>query len=97
VEDAFKASDFDYVATNGTVSRIRRDEGGPMWVQHNAQINHGNSGGPLLSEDGVVVGVNTLSVTEDGAQGIFYALATPQLRREIDAAAPGVAWRPGRP
>ena len=46
------------VVTKGIVSSIRDDRGRDI-IQHQASVNPGNSGGPLLSSDGSVVGVNT--------------------------------------
>jgi len=54
-------------------------------VQHDAVVNHGNSGGPLVNECGHVVGVNVQKglslnrstaqiVAGDVVQGIFYAI-----------------------
>jgi S1-C subfamily serine protease len=48
-----------HTLTAGLVSSIRRDARRPIVVQTDAAINHGNSGGPLLSQDGEVVAINT--------------------------------------
>lgn len=70
--------------TEGIVSAVGRnlDDGyGPVWIQHQSTINHGNSGGPLLNLQGDVVGVNTLSIDQlsgdsgnEPVQGVFFAI-----------------------
>ncbi len=67
------------------------ERGGPRWLQHNADINPGNSGGPLVTADGLVCGINTSMIRN--ANGVFTALAIPQLRREIEAHVPDSAWK----
>ena len=47
------------------------------FIQTDAAVNHGNSGGPLITEDGKVIGINTLiRLDHDGrcANGIAYAI-----------------------
>jgi S1-C subfamily serine protease len=91
VESHFKARDFDFVMTDGTVSRIAAEERGRVWVQHNAALNPGNSGGPLVTADGVVRGINTLRARD--ASGIYYSVSTKQLRKEIDEHVANVVWK----
>ena len=91
VEHLFAARDFEYVRTDGAIGRVIAEDNACRWVQHDAAINPGNSGGPLLNEGGVVVGINTRLPI--GTQGIYYALAIPQLRNEINRYAPGVVWK----
>ncbi len=68
--------------TEGIISAVHRDlddGSGPVWIQHQSTINHGNSGGPLITLQGDIVGVNTLSITQlpngdNGVQGLFFAI-----------------------
>jgi S1-C subfamily serine protease len=87
IESLFKPSDFEYVVTRGTVNVIQNRDHSGHYIQHNADISGGNSGGPLTDENGLVWGVNTFSMTQASggtASGIFYALMMQQLRGEID-------------
>ena len=47
---------FQNTFTSGIVSRVDTRRG---IIQHDAPINGGNSGGPLLNSDGEVIGINT--------------------------------------
>lgn len=55
-----------YQVTRGFVSNERfelDDEGGEeLYIQHTAPIDPGSSGGPLMTPDGKVLGVNTLKI-----------------------------------
>lgn len=61
-----------YTLTKGVVSARERNYGGQTYIQTDAAINHGNSGGPLLSDAGEVVGVNTLKM--DDSEGLGLAI-----------------------
>ena len=92
VEAFFRPRDFEFGLNAGALSRTAsEDDGRTQWLQHDASTNAGNSGGPLLTEDGVVVGINTQGVV--GAAGINYALAVSQLRSEIDRHVRGAVWK----
>jgi len=57
---------FPNTVSEGTVNATDRsfpNEGGLTdWIQHDAEIWHGNSGGPLLNLRGEVVGINTAGI-----------------------------------
>ena len=82
VERQFKPRDFEFVLTGGQVSRMSREKEGRSWVQHDAEISPGNSGGPLILNNGLVVGINTLTHGEEA--GVSFALGLSQLREEIE-------------
>jgi serine protease Do len=78
--------------TMGVVSAVARqpDADHPMvYIQTDAPINHGNSGGPLVNANGELVGINTFILSESGGSvGLGFAIpstivgvASEQLRR----------------
>lgn len=68
----------DHSATHGIVSAIGRDlpnENYVPFIQTDAPVNPGNSGGPLINADGEVIGVNSQIYTSSGGyMGISFAI-----------------------
>jgi serine protease Do len=52
-------------ATNGIVSNLRHVQGDIQYIQHDAALNPGNSGGPLITMASEIAGVNTF-ILRDG-------------------------------
>jgi len=71
----------------GIVSAVKRDiNAGPYdaFIQTDAAINRGNSGGPLFNMDGEVIGVNTAIISPTGGSiGIGFALPSNTAQRVI--------------
>jgi Do/DeqQ family serine protease len=81
---------FMFSVTMGIVSAVGR-QGGPGntvndFIQTDAPINQGNSGGPLVNIRGEVIGINTwiASSTGGGSVGIGFASTINRAKRTID-------------
>lgn len=63
-----------FSVTNGIVSQTKRIgfNGVEGYIQTNAELNEGNSGGPLINKEGKVIGINNFKVLE--AEGLGFAL-----------------------
>ncbi|MBA1140069.1 DegQ family serine endoprotease [Mesorhizobium neociceri] len=73
--------------TAGIVSARGRDlDSGPFddFIQIDAPINHGNSGGPLVDVSGNVVGINTAIFSPNGGSvGVGFAIPSDQAQKVV--------------
>ena len=82
---------FSFSVTMGIVSAVGRT-GGPGgnindFIQTDAPINQGNSGGPLVNIRGEVIGINTWiasNITGGGNVGLGFAIPINNVKRSID-------------
>ncbi len=71
-----------YTVTEGIVSSADQPMGGRKYLQTDAAVNPGNSGGPVLDEHGVMVGVTTAKFTR--ADNVGFAIKWQDVLQEID-------------
>ena len=77
---------FDQTVTAGIISAKDRDSkevhkqvGFQYFLQTDAAVNHGNSGGPLINLSGEVIGINSLIATSTGDyNGISFAIPSSE-------------------
>lgn len=58
-----------FTATQGIVSNTRQEQNGLDYLQHDAALNPGNSGGPLVNRQGQIIGVNSFIVSNGNSMG----------------------------
>lgn len=78
--------DIPYTMTKGIISAKNRKIGSNQYIQIDASINSGNSGGPLIDENGEVIGINTMKMVD--AEGIGFAIGTSYINDFINDVAP---------
>ena len=73
--------------TSGIISARNRSLGLSRYedfIQTDASINQGNSGGPLFNMDGEVIGVNTAILSQGGSIGIGFAIPSNNAKQVVD-------------
>lgn len=51
-----------YAVTKGIISNLNHEQSGILYIQHDAALNPGNSGGPLIDLEGKIIGINTFII-----------------------------------
>ncbi|GHS90133.1 hypothetical protein AGMMS49957_15210 [Synergistales bacterium] len=85
-------SSMAYSLTKGVLSAKNREIGSRLYLQTDAAINFGNSGGPLLNENGEVLGMNTLKLVD--SEGIGLAISMKTIEDYLDSSEDGIALPP---
>jgi S1-C subfamily serine protease len=75
------SEELSFSVTRGIVSAPKRVLRGVSLIQHDAALNPGNSGGPLVDSQGKVIGINTWKVFE--MQGLGFAIPVEEVARFI--------------
>jgi serine protease Do len=71
-----------YSATQGIVSNLKEEANDILYIQHDAALNPGNSGGPLINQHGAVVGINTFIVRD--SNNIGFSLPANYISKAIE-------------
>jgi len=74
----------EHSVTKGVVSSLERTIEGKPFIQIDAALNPGNSGGPLVNAKGQVVGVNTKVASQ--AQNVGFAIPSDDVLKFLDGA-----------
>ncbi|MFP4077984.1 MAG: trypsin-like peptidase domain-containing protein, partial [Candidatus Izemoplasmataceae bacterium] len=61
----------------------RLDDTDAAFIQHDAAISPGNSGGALLDAHGNVIGMNTLKIVSEEVEGMGFALPSNTIQRMV--------------
>ncbi|PKK40280.1 HtrA protease/chaperone protein [Clostridiaceae bacterium JG1575] len=81
------SADFAGTVTSGIVSaknrKIRTREGTFEYLQIDAAINGGNSGGPLFNLKGEVIGINSAKIAQSGIEGMAFSIPINVLMEKI--------------
>ena len=78
--------------TSGIISALDRSDGqgATAYIQTDAAINQGNSGGALVDMDGDLIGINTMILSPSGTSaGVGFAVPAAMVRRVVESAAGG--------
>ena len=63
--------------SKGIITTANREMDEVSYIQHDAAISRGNSGGPLINEYGEIIGINTLTIRD--SQNLNFAISVSEI------------------
>lgn len=78
--------------TKGIISG-KRKIGEKIYLQTDVTINSGNSGGPLLNENGEVIGMVTMKLVGDGIEGIGFCVPSNTIMDKLNIKLQPKQWK----
>ena len=75
--------DLKFTATEGIISSLTHREDEIQYIQHDAALNPGNSGGPLVDMHGRIIGINTFIIQNGNSMG--FSLPVSYLQESLRA------------
>lgn len=76
-------SALDVKIEEGSIQDTGTKQEGVFYIQHSVEITDGNYGGPILTQDGYVVGLNDIHFNDE-KQGIYCSLPIDEVREILD-------------
>jgi serine protease Do len=69
--------------SKGIISGERKNDMGQEFYQTDASVNRGNSGGPLVSSEGKIIGVVNAKLIGTGVEGIGFAIKINRVQQSL--------------
>lgn len=73
----------EQTVTKGIIS-AKRSFNGKTFIQTDAAVNPGNSGGPLITLDGYVVGIVSQAIRKDIGEGLGFAIPSNEIKKFLE-------------
>jgi len=91
----------DFTVQEGSIASLQRSANGVAYLQLDAKVSPGNSGGPVVDSSGRVVGIVSMKVSGEGVEGIglalpinyVYSSSTAFVRAQSETAAASEGFR----
>jgi hypothetical protein len=85
------SEDLSFTVTKGVISAYREREGDKAkFIQTDAALNPGNSGGPLLDKSGKVIGIVSSKIIIPGFEGLAFGVPMDVIAKRL-----GIVWNGG--
>ena len=75
-----------FSVTKGVISGLRESEG-ISYIQTDASLNPGNSGGPLLTSTGKIIGIVSWKISAPGFEGLSFGVPITSIESRL-----GIEW-----